>query len=32
MLNLRYWLFWKPSGPATIIPPTALVPMMWLLS
>ena len=32
MLNFRYWLFWKPSGPATIMPPTAFVPMMWLLS
>jgi hypothetical protein len=32
MLNLRYWLFWKPSGPATIMPPTAAVPWIWLLS
>jgi hypothetical protein len=32
MLNLRYWIFTKPSGPATIIAPTALVPWMWELS
>ena len=32
MLNLRYWFFTKPSGPATIMAPTALVPMMWELS
>jgi hypothetical protein len=30
MLNLRYWFLMKPSGPATIIAPTALVPWMWL--
>ena len=23
MLNLRYWFFWKPSGPATTMAPTA---------
>ena len=32
MLNLRYCDFISPSGPATIMPPTAFVPMMWLLS
>jgi hypothetical protein len=32
MLNLRYCDFTKPSGPATIIAPTALVPWMWELS
>ncbi len=32
MLNLRYCDFRKPSGPATIMPPTALVPWMWELS
>ena len=32
MLNLRYCDFTNPSGPATIMPPTAFVPMMWLLS
>ena len=32
MLNLRYWFFCRPSGPATIIAPTALLPWMWLLS
>ena len=32
MLNLRYWFFWNPSGPATIMAPTALLPWMWLLS
>ena len=32
MLNLRYWFLVNPSGPATIMPPTALVPWMWLLS
>ena len=32
MLNLRYWFFWKPSGPATIMAPTAFVPMMCELS
>ena len=32
MLNLRYCDFRNPSGPATIIAPTAFVPMMWLLS
>ena len=32
MLNLRYWFFWNPSGPATTMAPTALVPWMWLLS
>ena len=32
MLNLRYWFFWKPSGPATIMAPTAFEPWMWLLS
>ena len=32
MLNLRYWPFTKPSGPATIMAPTALVPETWLLS
>jgi len=32
MLNLRYWLLRKPSGPATIIAPTAFEPWMWLLS
>ena len=32
MLNLRYWFLMKPSGPATIMAPTALVPWMWLLS
>ena len=32
MLNLRYWFFRKPSGPATIIAPTAFEPWMWLLS
>ena len=32
MLNLRYWFFRKPSGPATIMAPTAFVPWMWLLS
>ena len=26
MLNLRYWLFEKPSGPATIIAPTRWCP------
>ena len=32
MLNLRYWLFIQPSGPATIMPPTGAAPWMWLLS
>jgi hypothetical protein len=32
MLNFRYCAFTKPSGPATIMPPTAFVPWMWLLS
>src|SRR6266404_4384194 len=32
MLNLLYWFLRKPSGPATIMAPTALVPWMWLLS
>ena len=32
MLNLRYWFFWNPSGPATIMAPTAFDPWMWLLS
>ena len=32
MLNLRYWFLTKPSGPATTIAPTALVPMMCELS
>ena len=32
MLNLRYWFFTNPSGPATIMAPTALVPIVWLLS
>ena len=32
MLNLRYCDLRNPSGPATIMPPTALVPMMWELS
>jgi hypothetical protein len=32
MLNFRYCPLMNPSGPATIIAPTALVPMMWLLS
>ena len=32
MLNLRYWFFRKPSGPATIMAPTAFEPWMWLLS
>ena len=27
MLNLRYWFFSNPFGPATIIAPTAFVPM-----
>ena len=32
MLNLRYWFLRNPSGPATTMPPTALLPWMWLLS
>ena len=32
MLNLRYSDFWKPSAPATIMAPTALVPWMCELS
>ena len=32
MLNLRYWFLRNPSGPATIMAPTALVPLMWELS
>ena len=32
MLKVRYWFFTKPSGPATIIAPIALVPMMCELS
>ena len=32
MLNLRYWFFRNPSGPATIMAPTAFEPWMWLLS
>ena len=32
MLNLRYWFLRKPSGPATIIAPTAFAPWMCELS
>ena len=32
MLNFRYWFFTNPPGPATIIAPTAFVPMMCELS
>ena len=32
MLKVRYSFLRKPSGPATTMAPTALVPMMWELS
>ena len=32
IVNLRYCDFMKPSGPATIMPPTGWLPWMWLLS
>jgi len=32
MFHLRYWPVMKPSGPATIIAPTACAPCTWLLS
>ena len=32
MVNLRYAFFMKPSGPATIMAPTAWAPEIWLLS
>ena len=32
MLNLRYCDFMNPSGPATIMAPTAWAPWMWELS
>ncbi len=32
MLKVRYWVFMKPCGPATIMAPMAALPMMCELS